>query len=108
MLHLNIYSKVAVGLGVSTALLFLSFILTGQPFFSGGLIHSHTVLEGSGILQLTWLLGNEPHLSRVGNPEVHSLRKAGMFDVQMNDRAEEKLLRVLVGDDTDEVENLMH
>ena len=97
----QIFHQVVISLGTSIMVFLLSFIFIGQPF-SKGLVHSHTVLEGSGVLQLTWLLGNEPHLSHVGNPKVQALRTAGMFDVQMNERAEEKLLRVLGEEETEE------
>lgn len=81
----------------------LSFILTRQTFFSRGLIYAHTVLKGSGVLQITWLLGNEPHLSKVWKPEVRMLRVAGMFNVKMNERAEEKVLRAVAGEDAEGV-----
>lgn len=79
---------------MSSALLLLSFALTGWPFSAKDPSRFDTVLENAGILQLTWLLGNEPHFSEVTNPQVIVLRAVGMFDVQMNERAEEKLLRV--------------
>lgn len=39
-------------------------------------------LDSAGILQATWLLGNEPHLAKVETPTLHALRVAGMFEVQ--------------------------
>ena len=95
--------QVIVGLVVSGVLFLLSFYLIGQPFFSRGLVHAHTVLEDAGMLQLTWLLGNEHHLSKVENPDTQTLRAAGMFDVQMNERAEEKVLQALQSSDLEDI-----
>ena len=50
-------------------------------------------LDSIGILQLTWLLGNEPHLANVELPDLQALRRAGMFPIQMSERVEERMYR---------------
>ena len=40
-------------------------------------------IANAGILQLTWLLGSEPHISAVRRPELDLLREAGLFEVNM-------------------------
>ena len=49
--------------------------------------NSRVAFDSAGILQLTWLLGTEPNLADVGNPDVGALRKAGMFDIRMSEKA---------------------
>ena len=46
----------------------------------------HLAVDSAGVLQITWLLGREPHLADVARPELQALRAAGMFDVQMGVR----------------------
>lgn len=61
------------------------------------------------MLELIWLLENEPHLSKVRNPEVQTLRAAGMFEVHMSERAEEKVLRALTEEeDAEDIHVLPH
>ena len=52
---------------------------------------THKLFDNAGILQLTWLLGNEPHLASVPRPELLALRVAGMFDIHMGERADGKV-----------------
>lgn len=49
------------------------------------------VADSGGLLQYTWLIGNEPHLANVESPELENLRAAGMFDVQISDRVRKRL-----------------
>lgn len=58
-------------------------------------------IDGAGVLQLTWLLGNEAHLNRAREPNSTALREASMFEVRMSERAGDKLYVVLEkGDET--------
>lgn len=50
------------------------------------------------------MFGNEPHLSRVEDTDIHTLRKAGMFEIQMSELAREKLARGLEGENTPRAE----
>ena len=83
--------KLLVGTLSSVALLLLSIYLARLPASTRAVFDSSAVFDSAGILQLTWLLGNEPRLARVGKPDVKSLRKAGMFDVQMSEMALAKI-----------------
>lgn len=76
-----------MGFGVSIVLLLLSLALVRQPSVppANGSSHSRTAVKSAGVLQLTWLLGNEPHIASVEKPELHALRAAGMFDVQLSE-----------------------
>ena len=38
-------------------------------------------LDAAGVLQLTWLLGNEPRLLQVDQPGLDTLRAAGMYEI---------------------------
>ena len=58
-----------------------------MPAPSRAAYDARVALDSAGILQLTWLLGTEPRLADVASPEVATLRSAGMFDVQMSERA---------------------
>ncbi|KAI0777092.1 hypothetical protein BC629DRAFT_632196 [Irpex lacteus] len=84
-LNFNII-PLSVGLGVSCLLFALTFPL------SGGLKRREITndLNAAGILQLTWLLGNESHFAGIRRPERQELRQAGLFDVQMSARAKRK------------------
>ncbi|KAI0750551.1 hypothetical protein BC629DRAFT_1598872 [Irpex lacteus] len=84
-LNFNII-PLSVGLGVSCLLFALTFPL------SGGLNRREITndLNAAGILQLTWLLGNESHFAGIRRPERQELRQAGLFDVQMSARAKRK------------------
>lgn len=48
-------------------------------------------LDAAGILQLTWLLGNDGHFTGIRKPDLHGLRRAGMFKVQMSAWAQDKI-----------------
>ena len=72
------------------------------PAPSRAAFNSRVVFDSAGILQLTWLLGTEPRLSCVGEPEVDELRKAGMFDVRMSEMAEEKVSSALGAEGAEE------
>ena len=48
-------------------------------------------MDSVGMLQLTWLLGNEPHLRCVRRPESQALREAGMFEIEIGERLREKM-----------------
>ena len=52
-------------------------------------------LTNTGILQITWLLGNDSHFATVQKPETQILREAGMFEVEMDAMAQEKMNRPL-------------
>ncbi|KAI0788914.1 hypothetical protein BC629DRAFT_1440116 [Irpex lacteus] len=80
----------AVGLGISCGLFLITFLLSRRPLRSGG----SSKLRVIGILQLTWLLGNESHLVDVRKPDHQKLRKAGLFYVQMSARAQQKMSQV--------------
>ena len=52
-------------------------------------------LTSTGILQILWLLGNERRFKSIPKPENQMLREAGMFEVEMDAVAREKLNRSL-------------
>ncbi|OCH87593.1 hypothetical protein OBBRIDRAFT_837249 [Obba rivulosa] len=86
MLNLNGFA-LYIGLAVS-GILFLFAWLTTRGV--GVESRMHCTLDTPGILQLTWLLGNNMLIStrmvsRVRNPSVDELRKGGQFHVQMSD-----------------------
>lgn len=82
--------KIIIGLVASFALLVLSFLMIRVPSSAQTLfIHGADVTTG-GVLQYSWLLGNEPHLVRVDSPELHELRAAGMFEVRMGDQLQKR------------------
>lgn len=79
------HCQLSVGFGVSIALMVLSLALIRQPLASANdPAHTRAVVQSAGVLQLTWLLGHEPHIATVPEPDVHALRVAGMFDVQLS------------------------
>lgn len=41
-------------------------------------------LGSAGVLQLTWLVGNHHHFTKIEGTEHQRLRQAGMFDVQFS------------------------
>lgn len=58
----------------------------------------HAGLDSTGILQLTWLLGQEPaiaeRMAEVEEPQANELRAAGTaFEVNFSDSAREGLIR---------------
>lgn len=52
-------------------------------------------LDTAGILQLTWLLGNNSHLSSIARPTQRILREAGMFDIQLSVRMQKKMAKAV-------------
>ena len=86
-----------VGLVVSCAMFVITLTLS---VYSRG-PESVNGLKSAGILQLTWLLGNDEHLAKVGRPKRQALRKAGLFDVQISDLAHRKASAAGVDDDED-------
>ena len=50
-------------------------------------------LTSTGILQILWLLGNERRFKSIPKPENQMLREAGMFEVEMDVEAREKMNR---------------
>ena len=38
-------------------------------------------VDTSGVLQVAWLLGSEPRLAKVEQPDIDVLRVAGMYDI---------------------------
>ncbi|KAI0777065.1 hypothetical protein BC629DRAFT_1525131 [Irpex lacteus] len=79
----------AVGLGVSCVLFALTFLLSSRP--KGQEVNND--LNSAGILQLTWLLGNESRFAGIRRPDRQELRRAGLFDVQMSTWAKHKTRR---------------
>lgn len=82
-----ILPQLSVGFGISIVLLLLAFALSRQPSASDDPSQTRNLIQSAGVLQLTWLLGNEPHIAKVKEPELRSLRMAGMFDIQMSERS---------------------
>ncbi|KAI0089621.1 hypothetical protein BDY19DRAFT_114029 [Irpex rosettiformis] len=79
-------TPLAIGLGISCALFVLTFPLS---------VHSKSYrvtnhISAAGILQLTWLLGNDRHFAAVQTLGRQELRRAGLFDVQMSAWAGER------------------
>ncbi len=78
-----------VGLGISCTLFALTFLLLGR-------VERQRVandLNNTGILQLTWLLGNEIRFAGIRRPDTLELRRAGLFDLQMSALVEDKANR---------------
>ena len=46
--------------------------------------------DSAGILQLTWLFGNESSLAEIAEPNTSALRRAGMYRVNMGKMAQLK------------------
>ncbi|KAJ7242139.1 hypothetical protein B0H12DRAFT_1236803 [Mycena haematopus] len=91
-LNLSLTPCLIIGTAVSTILLLLAAILVLQPSSSlNRPTSAHPMVESAGILQITWLLGGEPHLAVVKNPELGALRAAGMFEVEMSEHGREKV-----------------
>ncbi|GJE88181.1 hypothetical protein PsYK624_042640 [Phanerochaete sordida] len=86
--NLNLIA-IIFGLVSSTMMLLLATVLLAIP--SSVRTHSaSTTVDSAGILQITWLLGHEPHLAEVEKPELEALRAAGMFEAQMREHEREK------------------
>ena len=77
----NIIEQLAVGLGASCVLLALACT---QMWNREGAAVRYDI-DNAGVLQLTWLVGDEPHLRDVVKPTETELRKAGMFDIHMGE-----------------------
>ncbi|GJE88180.1 hypothetical protein PsYK624_042630 [Phanerochaete sordida] len=86
--NLNLLA-IIFGLVSSMTMLLLATVLLAIP--SSVRTHSaSTTVDSAGILQITWLLGHEPHLAEVEKPELEALRAAGMFEAQMREHEREK------------------
>ncbi len=81
--------QLIISLVVSCVLFALTFALSGRPKEQ----KINNDLNSAGILQLTWLLGNESHFSEITRPDIQELRRAGLFDVQMSAWVESKARR---------------
>lgn len=91
-LRLNLsLAPIVVGLAASLGLLVLCFVVTHVPASARAAFDPKIVVDSGGLLQYTWLLGNEPHLADVVSPELDNLRAAGMFNVQMGDEVKKRL-----------------
>lgn len=77
----------------------MAIILIGLPTSSRREINTYSLFNSAGILQRTWLLGHEPRLAAVKEPQVKELRSAGMFEIHMSKVAEQKLYSALRDDD---------
>lgn len=64
----------------------LTFALSGRPKDQ----KINNDLNSAGILQLTWLLGNESRFAGIRRPDRQDLRRAGLFDVQISTWAEHR------------------
>ena len=71
------FLQLLVGLTVSCMLAVLSFFFL--PSTSQAESGSND-LENTGILEITWLLGNDGHFAGIQKPETQILRRAGMFE----------------------------
>ena len=81
------FYKLLTGLISSIALLIISAYLIYIPCRSRTAYNSGLAFDSAGILQLTWLLGTEPRLAHVRTTDISVLRRAGMFNVQMSEKA---------------------
>ncbi|KAJ3551977.1 hypothetical protein NM688_g4402 [Phlebia brevispora] len=72
-----------VGLGASCILLVLTVALVIR---SSGLERDVAYRDVSGLLPVLWMLGNEPRLAAIGNPDVDALRAAGMYEISRINR----------------------
>ncbi|GJE91559.1 hypothetical protein PsYK624_077090 [Phanerochaete sordida] len=82
---------IVIGLVASLALLILCMLVIHVPANARAAFDPKIVVDSGGLLQYTWLLGNEPHLAHVDSPELDNLRAAGMFDVSMGDHVKLRL-----------------
>ncbi|KAJ3540257.1 hypothetical protein NM688_g6252 [Phlebia brevispora] len=67
-----------VGLGNSCVLFVLAIVLIIRR---GGLTRDDVHRDVSGVLPILWLLGKEPRLMSVEDPDIDALRAAGMYEV---------------------------
>ena len=95
------FLQLLVGLVVSCMLFILTFFLSS----AGRTEQGSTDLKNTGILQITWLLGNDSHFAGIQKPETHALRKAGMFEVEMDAMAREKINQALNDYEADATES---
>lgn len=84
----NTGSQLAIGLGMSCVLLGLACTLIWRQWDE----YPHHDIDSAGILQLTWLVGNEAHLRRLATPTETVLRKSGMFEVDLGETLRRKAL----------------
>lgn len=88
-----------IGLVISVIFFALSVMLTHtSPSFLRSAA-SRAAIGYAGVLQLTWILGNEPHLRRVHEPSSQTLREAGMFEVKMSERMQNKMYEAVERED---------
>ncbi|GJE84278.1 hypothetical protein PsYK624_003540 [Phanerochaete sordida] len=91
-LQLNFsFVPIVVGLVASVGLLILALLMIRRPARERAAVDSYVEIDSGGLLQYTWLLGNEPHLAQVSSPELANLRAAGMFDVNIGDRVRRRV-----------------
>lgn len=93
------FTQVVVGLVASVLLLVLSVILTRVHSSSLRSVDTRAAVDYAGVLQLTWILGNEPHMRHVREPSSQMLREAGMFEVKMSDRMQDKMYEAVEKDE---------
>lgn len=92
-LRLNLsLAPIVVGLVTSLVLLALSILVTHVPASARAAFDPKSVVDNGGLLQYTWLLGNEPHLADIASPDLDKLREAGMFDIHMGDEVKKRML----------------
>ncbi|GJE91632.1 hypothetical protein PsYK624_077820 [Phanerochaete sordida] len=82
---------ILVGLVTSVVLLVVAILVIRVPASARAAFDPDVSIDSGGLLQYTWLLGNEPHLAEVEHPELENLRAAGMFDVHVGDRLKRRL-----------------
>ncbi|GJE84279.1 hypothetical protein PsYK624_003550 [Phanerochaete sordida] len=91
-LRLNLsLAAITIGLVASIGLLVICALMIQPPEWPWDLSGAHTDVDSGGLLQYTWLLGHEPHLADVDPSELQSLRRAGMFEVNMIDRIRKRM-----------------
>ena len=75
----------------------LAILLTGQVRSS----QLHPELNTTGLLQLTWLVGQEPSIAErvadTAEPTEENLRRAGLFEVQLGGNASHSVVRRRTG-----------
>ncbi|GJE99694.1 hypothetical protein PsYK624_159650 [Phanerochaete sordida] len=95
--YLNLsLTPLIVGTAGSAVLLLVAIALilsppSSRPSLSRGPAIDRAGIDSAGILQITWLLGNEPHIAAVGSPRLGALRTAGMFELNAGGGGPEKV-----------------